>query len=209
MRILSWNLYYRGGAAAADVAHLIHEYRPDLFLMQEVTLDIHELPEEVGGHFYRQPWRGKRYGLAVWARQPLRIRSLSLPYSRLPGKFPPRAAQVVEHDGITVANVHLSHGQVLNRRQLRTIGRGVRGPMAIIGDFNAVGPVFVRGFRDVGPRRTTHYAREMVPFRLDRCLIRDLLVQRSEALAWGASDHRPICMELDLSPSHHFAHEHS
>ena len=98
---------------------------------------------------------------------------------------------------ITFANVHLSHGQLLNRRQLARIAAALRGkPSAIIGDYNIVGPVILPGFPDVGPRELTHFASNVVPFRLDRCLVHGLACRTADALAFGPSDHRPIRLEL-------------
>ena len=67
-----------------------------------------------------------------------------------------------------IANVHLSHGQFLNRFQLRHVMEQLQGPAAIIGDFNAVGAIPLPGFRDIGPRRRTHRAGNVVALRLDR-----------------------------------------
>ncbi len=198
MRIISWNLLYRKGAAASDVAHLIEQYRPDLFLLQEATAGIESLPDHAGGHFHKLPWQGKSYALGAWsANGALQTRSLELPFSRVPGKFPPRVAQILHLEGMSIANVHLSHGQLLNRRQLRRIAQEIEGPLAIIGDFNAVGPVLLRGFRDVGPRRATHMAKKVMPFRLDRCLVRGLNCSDVRALKKGRSDHRPILLHLN------------
>lgn len=197
MKIISWNLLYRGGAAAADIAALIEQEIPDLFLMQEATQSIEALPSHAGGTFMKLPWNGKSYSLAAWVREgAMTTRALELPFSNLPGKFPPRVAQVLEFEGMSIANVHLSHGQLLNRRQLRTIAAEVAGPLAIVGDFNALGPIVMRGFADVGPRRTTHVAQRVMPLRLDRCLVRDLNCQHAETLDRGASDHHPIVLKL-------------
>jgi hypothetical protein len=97
---------------------------------------------------------------------------------------------------ITFANVHLSHGQLLNRLQLMHIASLLHGPTAIIGDFNAVGPTLLPGFRDVGPREPTHVANNILRFRLDRCLVRGLHCGRAKALDRGPSDHCPIVLEL-------------
>ncbi|VAW21697.1 Putative membrane-spanning protein [hydrothermal vent metagenome] len=197
LKIVSWNLLYRRGAAVCDVAVMIEKERPDLFLMQEATEDIDNLSSISGGRFYKLPWKGKTYSLALWAPGgEIRTRALELPFSRLPGKFPPRVAQLVDLGNVTIANVHLSHGQLLNRRQLRAIARAVDGPLAIIGDFNALGPLVMRGFKDVGPRRITHVAKRVVPFRLDRCFVRELKCVTAKALEKGPSDHRPIVVEL-------------
>jgi len=72
-------------------------------------------------------------------------------------------------------------------------------PSAIIGDFNIVGPVVLPGFNDVGPREPTHFASNVVPFRLDRCLVHGLACRTADALAFGPSDHRPIRLELNLA----------
>jgi hypothetical protein len=110
--------------------------------------------------------------------------------------MPPRLAQVVRIGGITLANVHLSHGQILNRQQLACIVRSIDGAAAVVGDYNAVGPVLLPGFRDVGPRAPTHVVRNVLPFRLDRCLVRGVLCANACVLERGSSDHRPIMIEL-------------
>jgi endonuclease/exonuclease/phosphatase family metal-dependent hydrolase len=201
MRVISWNLLRLTGAAVEDVAELARREKPDLFLMQEATKHIEELPKLVGGHFHRLSWLGRIHGLAVWSPHHFpRPTALSLPASRLPGRLPRRRAQIVQVGEITFANVHLSHGQLLNRRQLARIATFLQGrPSAIIGDYNAVGPVLIPGFTDVGPREPTHLASNVVPFRLDRCLSHSLVCRSAYALDFGPSDHRPIRLELDLA----------
>lgn len=199
LRLISWNLYYRRGAAAADIAALIEQYRPDIFLMQEALDGVDSLPRLVAGQFHSLPWMGKRYGLAAWLPVAgAEIGTIDLPYSRLPVSFPPRKAQIIHFGGLSFANVHLSHGQFLNRRQLRRIARKVHGRLAIVGDFNIVGPIVMHGFADIGPRGTTHYAQKMLPLRLDRCIARGLDCAHAEILDRGPSDHRPIL--IDLTP---------
>jgi len=114
---------------------------------------------------------------------------------------PQRLAQLVEVDDIAFANVHLSHGQVLNRRQLLQVARTLDGPAAIIGDYNAVGPTMLAGFRDAGPRRPTHRAGDVLPFRLDRCMLRDVRCVRAGVLHRGPSDHHPILLHLEAVPA--------
>lgn len=197
VRVISWNLLHRSGAVVDDIAQLIEEEQPDLFLMQEATGAIDALPGLAEGHYARQPWPGRRHGLAAWCHSQLQdFGPLQLPASRMPGRFPPRFAQLIQFNDIIFANVHLSHGQVLNRLQLRQISRSTEGPTAIIGDFNTLGPIRLRQFSDVGPRASTHRAQDIVPFRLDRCLIRDLARVSARALRRGRSDHRPILIEL-------------
>jgi endonuclease/exonuclease/phosphatase family metal-dependent hydrolase len=201
LKIISWNLLRLTGAAVEDVVALAKREKPDVFLMQEATKHMEELPSLLGGHFHRLSWLGRIHGLAVWSPHHFAVpRALSLPASRLPGRLPRRRAQIVQVGELTFANVHLSHGQLLNRRQLWRIAAALRGkPSAIIGDYNAVGPIILPGFTDVGPREPTHYASDIVPFRLDRCLVHGLACRNADALAFGPSDHRPIRLELALA----------
>lgn len=201
LTVISWNLLHRSGALVDDIAALIELERPDVFLMQEATSVVEDLPKLVGGQLYEQPWPGRRHGLAAWSRTDLTtFGPLKLPASKMPGRVPTRFAQLLEINGITIANVHLSHGQILNRRQLRLIAKSTEGPTAIIGDYNSLGPTKLRGFSDVGPRGSTHHAQQIVPFRLDRCMVRDLGCIRPRILQRGPSDHRPIRLEF-LQPN--------
>jgi endonuclease/exonuclease/phosphatase family metal-dependent hydrolase len=142
------------------------------------------------------------YGLAAWSPHPFpQTTALRLPVSVLPGRVPPRHAQLVRFRGMHFANVHLSHGQFLNRWQLLHIASALEGPAAIIGDFNAVGPTALPGFRDIGPRRRTHRSANIVNLRLDRCLARDIGALSSQVLERGASDHHPIVLDLAATPA--------
>ena len=200
MKVVSWNLLRRVGAAAEDVAALVREQRPDLLLMQEATKEIERLPSLVGGHFYREPMPDRIHGLAAWSPHSLpKPRTLPLPVSRMPGSVPPRIAQIIRIGDITFANVHLSHGQLLNRLQLLRIARSLEGPAAVIGDYNAFGPTALHGFRDVGPRQATHIQRNVLRFRLDRCMVRGVHCSRAHVLHEGPSDHRPIVVELAVA----------
>ena len=96
-----------------------------------------------------------------------------------------------------MANVHLSHGQILNRRQLRRIAKILPFRAALVGDYNLIGPALLPGFRDVGPREPTHVAGDVVPLRIDRCLIRGMACLEARALLREASDHRPIVVRLN------------
>lgn len=199
MKIISWNLLRRTGAAAADVAALIARQRPDLLLMQEATKEMESLPALVGGHIHRRRLPGRIHGLAAWTPDAMpRPKTILLPVSPFPGSLPPRVAQIVQVGGVTFANVHLSHGQILNRLQLARVVEALHGPAAVIGDYNAVGPILLPGFRDVGPRRPTHHASNVVPFRLDRCLVRGLACSGTSVLERGPSDHHPIVLELAI-----------
>jgi endonuclease/exonuclease/phosphatase family metal-dependent hydrolase len=199
LRVLSWNLLRRVGAGVEDVAKLVKSHHPDLLLLQECTEEIVTLPNLVGGHFFRHPMQSRIYGLAAWSPHPFpQSTAIRLPYSILPGRVPPRLAQIIAFHGITIANVHLSHGQFLNRFQLRHIMEQMHGPAAIIGDFNAVGPVGFQGFSDIGPRRRTHRAGNIIALRLDRCIARGLVCSASEVLDKGPSDHHPMVLDMRI-----------
>jgi endonuclease/exonuclease/phosphatase (EEP) superfamily protein YafD len=196
-RVVSWNLLRRVGACVEDVARLVKSHHPDLLFLQEATEEIAALPTLVGGHFFRHGMERRIYGLAAWSPHPFPpTTALRLPASVLPGRVPPRHAQLVQFHGVSFANVHLSHGQFLNRWQLLHIASTLQGPAAIIGDFNAVGPTMLPGFRDIGPRRRTHRSGNIVNLRLDRCLARDLRATGAQVLERGASDHHPIVLDL-------------
>ncbi len=200
MKVISWNLLRLVGAAVEDVAALVTREEPDLLLMQEATKAMQALPELVGGNFHWEPSPQRIHGLAAWSPHPLPPPAvLPLPTSPMPGRVPPRVAQLVRVGDITFANVHLSHGQLLNRWQLVHIAKELEGPAAVIGDYNAVGPTMLRGFHDVGPRRATHFSSKVVPVRLDRCLVRGLRCAGAHTLDRGPSDHRPIVLELKVA----------
>ena len=124
LRIISWNLLRLTGATLEDVAALVRRHRPDILLMQEATRDIDALPGQVGGFYARAPLPGRIHGLAVWTPGELAGPPMVLPLQR--GSLVERVCQIVQLEGIGIANVHLSHGQVLNRRQLRRIARALR-----------------------------------------------------------------------------------
>ncbi len=200
MRVISWNLRRLTGATTGDIAALIEQYQPDLVLMQEAARSLVALPGMVGGHVLHSPLEGRIYGLAVWSASPLVAPEvLPLPVSTMPGRVPLRVAQIVKVAGISFANVHLSHGQFLNRWQLLHLARSLHGPAAIVGDYNAVGPIRLAGLKDVGPREPTHVAGRLIPFRLDRCMVRGLNCQSARVLDRGSSDHRPIMVRLGIA----------
>ncbi|GBQ25071.1 hypothetical protein AA0472_1635 [Acetobacter estunensis NRIC 0472] len=194
VRIISWNLLHSIGAGVNDVVELIKLEQPDLLLMQEATAEIDRLPGLVGGYYARAPLPGRIHGVACWSRRPFSRapRSCVIPS----GPIVRRVAQIIRLPDLTVANVHLSHGQIMNRRQLRRLAAVLPLPAAILGDFNLVGPTLVPGFSDVGPRAPTHKMVDLVPIRLDRCLVRGASCEDCEVLPIFASDHRPIMVTL-------------
>lgn len=101
---------------------------------------------------------------------------------------------------VAFANVHLSHGQLLNRWQLLHIALDIQGPAAIIGDYNAVGPIKLPGFKDIGPRQPTHSPSNIISLRLDRCMARGMRCSYAQVLARGPSDHHPIKLDLHALP---------
>ena len=125
-------------------------------------------------------------------------RALPLPVSRMPGRVPPRVAQIIRFGDVTFANVHLSHGQFLNRWQLARIAQSLDGHAVVVGDYNALGPIKLSGFEDVGPRERTHVAQKIIPFRLDRCMVRGMRCTNARVLDRGPSDHHPIILDLNV-----------
>ncbi len=195
MKLLSWNLLRTTGASIQDVVRLIDQEQPDLMLMQEATREIDELPHHIGGGYMRVPLPGRIHGLAMWMPSKLSSTPTVIPLPA--GSMVHRVSQIIDLGAFSVANVHLSHGQLLNRRQLRRIASHLPHNAAVIGDYNLVGPVLLPGFRDVGPRRFTHMCKEVLPLRLDRCIVRGLVCTETAVLPRGTSDHCPITMRLE------------
>ena len=196
MKLISWNLLRLVGASLAEVVSLIEREQPDILLMQEATHDIDPLPDRVGGGYARVPLPGRVHGLAVWMPNTLPAHPQVMPLPS--GSMVHRVAQIIDLGPFTIANVHLSHGQILNRRQLRRIAARLPHHAAVVGDYNLVGPVLLPGFRDVGPRRPTHRMSDVLPLRLDRCVVRGLHCEDAAVLPRGASDHRPITVRLSV-----------
>ncbi len=202
-KLISWNLLRLTGASLDDVVRLIRRENPDLLLMQEVTREMDGLSRRVGGQYQRDLMPGRVHGLAVWSPMPLPKVPAVLPLQA--GAMFHRVCQIVDLGSIAIANVHLSHGQILNRRQLRRIARVLPHRAAVVGDYNLIGPTLLPGFRDVGPREPTHVAGDVVPLRIDRCLIRGVACLEAKALLREASDHRPIVVSLATVAHTHVA----
>lgn len=204
-RLLSWNLLYGSGADADDVARLVEQYEPDLVLMQEAGPRLDALRYCLGGHYERRQMGHRQHGPAVWSRHEFKdLETLALPRAtRIDFPVPvfrslaDRVALVVRVKNLCFANVHLDHGQLTNRRQIRHLVAARVGIDVVAGDFNALGSTRLPGFEDVGPRSATHFVKGVVPVRIDRCLVRNMAATRSEALARGKSDHRPILVDLE------------
>nr|WP_294527940.1 endonuclease/exonuclease/phosphatase family protein [uncultured Rhodopila sp.] len=203
IKVISWNLLRLTGASLDDVVRLIRREHPDLLLMQEVTRDMDGLTHAVGGQYQRDLLPGRVHGLGVWSPMPLPSWPLVLPLQS--GAMFNRVCQIIDLGSITIANVHLSHGQILNRRQLRRIATVLPYRAAVLGDYNLIGPALLPGFRDVGPREHTHIAGDMVPLRIDRCLIRGVACLEAKALLRETSDHRPIVVSLNVMPHYRAA----
>ena len=196
VKIISWNLLRRTGASLDDIVRLIRRESPDLMLMQEATREMDGLTHKVGGQYLRSPLPGRIHGLAMWSPRPLPSVPVVIPLQS--GTMFDRVCQIIDCGAYGIANVHLSHGQVLNRRQLRRIAKALPPHAAVLGDYNLIGPALLPGFRDVGPREPTHRAVDVVPLRIDRCLVRGMACYEARALLREASDHRPISVKLGI-----------
>ena len=203
MRILSWNLLIRTGAGVDDIRRLVDVHHPDLVLMQEATAAIDSLPRRLGGNYVRETMHRRSHGPAAWSSHSFTSTTVTLPLAtRLDLPVPvfrlveQRIALIVQIDAIELATVHLDHGQLANRRQLQHLLNACPKLHALIGDYNALGATNLPGFTDVGPRCTTHRAYGIVPVRIDRCLVREPHEASAVALPYGASDHRPILIDL-------------
>ena len=197
IKLISWNLLRLTGASLDDVVRLIRREQPGLLLMQEVTQEMDGLTARVGGQYHHNFMPGRIHGLAVWSPMAFAGAPVVLPLQS--GAMFDRICQIVDLGSITVANVHLSHGQILNRRQLRRISKVLPPRAAVVGDYNLIGPALLPGFHDVGPREPTHVAGDVMPLRIDRCLIRGVTCLGARALLREASDHRPIVVNLKVS----------
>jgi len=196
LKIISWNLLHTRGAGVEQIAALIADQKPDLFLMQEATAAIDTLPKLCPGHYARIALPGRHHGLAAWSAAPWASPAASLKLQR--GLVFRRVAQILSLPGLTIANVHLSHGQWLNRFQLRQIAAALPGPAAILGDCNMVGAAWLPGFTESGPRAPTHKSARLLPLRLDRCFTKQLRCSDAKILDYGPSDHKPISVTLTL-----------
>ncbi|MCW3475848.1 endonuclease/exonuclease/phosphatase family protein [Limobrevibacterium gyesilva] len=196
-KIISWNLLRLTGASVDEIVDLVHREAPDVLLMQEVTRDIDALPRRIGGYYARSPLPGRIHGLGIWTPKAPAHAPVVLPLQA--GTLFDRVCQIVSLGAFSVANVHLSHGQVLNRRQLRRIAKVLPEHAVVMGDYNLVGPTLLPGFIDVGPRRPTHVAGDIVPLRIDRCLVRGLRCTGARVLPRKSSDHRPIVVKLEVA----------
>lgn len=195
--ILSWNLLREIGAQQQEVVALIDAVKPDIVLMQEAVASFSALTDRLGGYFARFALPDRIHGLACWSRHPF---SRAPVRCRLPsGLIVRRHAQIIDFGSFSIANVHLSHGQILNRRQLRHLVPMLRSQAIIMGDFNLVGPTLLPRFQDVGPRAPTHRMAEILPIRIDRCLVRNMHLVKHQILPNFSSDHHPIFVKLSLN----------
>jgi endonuclease/exonuclease/phosphatase family metal-dependent hydrolase len=197
MNLITWNLLHSTGATLDHVESLINAHAPDLLLMQEATTIIDALPTRIGGHYARAALPGRHHGLAAWSKHPFHTQARTLPLQR--GVIVRRICQLLDFETFAIANVHLSHGQLLNRIQLRQIAKILPPRAAIIGDCNMVGAPLLPGFTDAGPRLPTHNAANRVALRLDRCLIRNLTATAGQVLPKFSSDHHPIKITLNAT----------
>ena len=94
MKVISWNLWHRGGAVLAHLAALVEAERPDLLLMQEAKPALSELTDVVGGFFHFLALPKRVYGLGAWTPHDIpQPDFVELPGSRLPGRVRRRCSR--------------------------------------------------------------------------------------------------------------------
>jgi len=171
LRVVSWNLLRRvvgSGGIESNVAKLVKSHHPDLLLLQECTEEISK-PALAGGRafFSSHPMQARIYGLAAWSPHPF-------PQSNChpAALFHPAgtgAATAGRRSFPFMASpspmCNLSHGQFLKSLPAATHHGADEGPAAIIGDFNAVGPVGFQGFSDIRAAQ----AQPIAPAKSSRC----------------------------------------
>jgi endonuclease/exonuclease/phosphatase family metal-dependent hydrolase len=197
LKIVSWNILRLTGATPEDIAALVGREKPDILLLQEASEQVFGLTELIGGVVAVRVFAGGVDGLAVWSPTPLPpIEYLTLEHDPAQPHKRRRCAMILRFPTYTLANTHLAHNQGLTRRQFASVATASAPRAIIIGDFNVVGPLTRRGWTDCGPRAVTHMARGVLPFRLDRCMVRDWEPRSARALPKGRSDHKPIVVEV-------------
>ena len=126
--------------------------------MQEAGSRLDALPARLGGHYERRQMGHRKHGPAERQLHAFDdVATIALPRAtKVDLPFPvfrsiaERVALVVSVNNLSVANVHLDHGQIANRRQLRHLVAAQAGIDVVVGDFNAFGkhaPGRVRGCR--------------------------------------------------------------
>jgi endonuclease/exonuclease/phosphatase (EEP) superfamily protein YafD len=197
LKIVSWNVLRLTGATLQDIAALVGQEQPDILLLQEASAQSVDLPGLIGGVVAFRAFVGGADGLAVWSPTALPpIEYLTLEHNPAQPHKRRRCAMILRFPTYTLANIHLAHNQRLLRRQFASVATVCAPRAIIIGDFNAVGSLTRSGWQDCGPRAITHMARGVLPFRLDRCMVRDWEPRSARALPKGRSDHKPIVVEV-------------
>ena len=195
VKVISWNLLRLTGAAVEDVAALVRCEQPDLLLMQEATDTMDASPLLVGGYSGASPppseFTGSRHGALSRSRI---IRSCRYPFLADAGYGYPRGSRNCSGLGMSPmpTSIYRMGSCSIACSYCRSLPL-LKALRPVIGDHDAVGPTQLKaGFRDVGPREPTLVARNIVPFRLDRCLVRGLRCAAARTLARGPSDHCPV-----------------
>ena len=157
MRVVSWNLNYRGIAGACPQGELLCELKPDLILLQEVNLGSAETPRQAAGADWlicaaepRQRAADDRTvrsrGVAIAGRGSAPQRAWIPEDVPLPERIL-LAKTTVEVPGLTAVSYHAPSGVswgIIKPRQAVTFVRwlaGQRGPVLLDRIVNAGVPV--------------------------------------------------------------------
>jgi endonuclease/exonuclease/phosphatase family metal-dependent hydrolase len=209
------------------IQEVLGELHADVVLLQEAdrrlgaragTLWATNLREELGYQFVDLNCRPQSHGWhgnAILYRSPLQ--PMDPARIRLP-KLEPRGAVSVVFDLsdqllLRVIGTHLSVVRAVREKQLTSLMQGVAadpfdGPTVIGGDFNERRPDdrlthYLGDFQLVTPGPSFHSARPL--WSLDRFAIRGGLTLKgsfvhTSVTALRASDHLPVCMDIELPP---------
>lgn len=220
MKILSYNLEKH--RAAAELEEVVESSEVQVVCLQEATVE--DLPSSIAGLDLVVATENNRLGLAIYASRLWEIGASASEkfekslHDRIAAPAEERLLAVELRDPssnaeLVVASLHASPLTSLNSRRRRQILSGLASlealgdatPLLMAGDFNY--PIFRKHLEQVlqwegysltfANDRT--YSRGPVRGHFDFVASRDLLIERVSTLPRGASDHRPILVEAQVT----------
>jgi endonuclease/exonuclease/phosphatase family metal-dependent hydrolase len=220
LRVTTFNVHHCEGADGvvehSRAAEVLTQAEPDVVALQELDRNLArsgkvDQPTEIARmlgmelRFFPTLEHGDgHYGIAIAARGVGEARFVPLP--RVRGEEP-RGAIIAVCSGVNFVATHLSTDRRARPVQLAALGAiaaGLEGPTVVMGDLNAAA-------RSLGSLARLGLAgafgHSTLPGRIPRRQIDHILVSRELAIvrSWTipskASDHFPLCAELELRPA--------